>query len=60
MVKFTPEDVTRRAAEADYKKEVASITGASEYAEHARLDMHVVGVMKKIINNQEVLNHALH
>lgn len=53
MVNFTPEDVTRRTAEAAYKKELSSITGVREFKEKARLDEHYAALMEKVINDHE-------
>lgn len=52
MVNFTPDDVTRRTAEAAYKKELSSITGVREFKEKARLDEHYAALMKRVINDR--------
>ncbi|MFZ4171350.1 hypothetical protein ACEV60_22270 [Enterobacter ludwigii] len=51
MVNFTPKDVIRRIAEAAYKKEMFSITGAREFKEKARLDERYAALMARIIND---------
>lgn len=54
MVKFTPEEIASRTAEAQYKKAVSSITGIKKYDNEAELDMRFIEVMKKVIEDQKV------
>ncbi|WP_373225182.1 hypothetical protein [Enterobacter cloacae complex sp. ESBL7] len=58
MVNFTPEDVTRRTAEAAYKKELSSITGVREFREKARLDERYAALMSRVINDRGSRIHA--
>ncbi len=54
MVKFTPEEIANRTAEAEYKKAVSNITGIKKYDNEAELDKRFIEVMQKVLDDQRV------